>query len=315
MPVKTKVALLLFGLFLGLLSAEIAARFYLFGSRGFSVEEMNSFRPFWNSNIWHTDTNSGISYSLKPNITIRHKFALVKTNQWGMNDKDYPLEKPKGVKRIGILGDSFSVATGVNRDENYHSIVEDKLNNDSVEILNFSAPAYNTANYLEVLTHQALSFSCDHIVIAFCPYNDFDSLQYQFEREQFISRPPVLNSSFGAIAKRTWYSLTTQRALEKYPSHNEFNSTLEMFTDIDSVCSVNAVTLSVFVVSYEYVAAIRSVKQLCGELNIPLSASYELFEEQDAQEYWLCRLDHHPNAKAHRVIATSFQNHLESVGF
>src|SRR5882757_4992193 len=60
-------------------------------------------------------------YEYDPDLGFRVRahapFRETVTNQFGFNDRDYPLQKTPGVFRVLVVGDSFSWAGG--RDGNY----------------------------------------------------------------------------------------------------------------------------------------------------------------------------------------------------
>lgn len=106
------------------------------------------------------------------------KMKPIKTNSRGLRDKEYPLEKPPGTYRVAVIGDSFTFGDGVNAEEVYHSILEERLNrlSDSLrfEFINFGLAGYDLLNYLGVVEHKAMAYDPDLILIGFCGNNDDD---------------------------------------------------------------------------------------------------------------------------------------------
>lgn len=72
-------------------------------------------------------------------------------NSAGLRDREYTLQKPDGVLRIAVLGQSYVLGEGVGDDETFENIAEDLLNARSaetfgyrkIEVLNFGAPGYS----------------------------------------------------------------------------------------------------------------------------------------------------------------------------
>ena len=85
-------------------------------------------------------------YVLKPNIATSHRGTSWTTNSRGMRDREYATEKPEGVTRIAIVGDSIGAGWGVEDGQGFESRLEHAMNRDSpsspVEILNFSVPGH-----------------------------------------------------------------------------------------------------------------------------------------------------------------------------
>ena len=110
----------------------------------------------------------------EPNATYRHKSADMtvwfKINAQGMRaDRDYAYEKPKGVKRIVSLGDSFTVGYEVQVDECFSSIIESELRERglSVEVLNAGVSGYSNAEALLYLQRELLRYDPDLVMISF----------------------------------------------------------------------------------------------------------------------------------------------------
>lgn len=83
----------------------------------------------------------------KPSESFEFKGKYFTTNQWGIRGRDYKKEKPKGVKRIAVLGGSYVVGSGVEDKEVFSYLAEDKLNKShsdfQFEIWNFGNAGYD----------------------------------------------------------------------------------------------------------------------------------------------------------------------------
>jgi lysophospholipase L1-like esterase len=173
-----KVISIFLGLTMGVVLAECGIRYYWFGMHGFSYVEMNSFKPLgYHTGLVQKAEDSDVSWELKANLDTIFKFAHFSTNSVGMRDKEYPIEKPQGKKRIVVIGDSFAMGSGVNDQENFPAQLEELLKkrygSDKIEVLNFGVGGYSLINYEAVLRTKALAYSPDLIVIGFCGGNDF----------------------------------------------------------------------------------------------------------------------------------------------
>ncbi|MBF0371571.1 MAG: SGNH/GDSL hydrolase family protein [Magnetococcales bacterium] len=101
----------------------------------------------------------------------------IRVNNHGLMGQDVSLEKPPGVFRVAILGDSFTEALQVPWDQNFAAILQTHLNHSEragrVEVLNFGVSGYGTAQAWLTLQHQVALFDPNLIVLAFFPGNDF----------------------------------------------------------------------------------------------------------------------------------------------
>ena len=106
-------------------------------------------------------------YELIPSISPRYKGAVQSTNEWGMRDRPYTLEKPAGTWRLALLGSSHTKGSGVADGETFENLIEDRLNAagpERFEILNFSVGGYGPLSRLAVLQNRAIDFEPDAVL-------------------------------------------------------------------------------------------------------------------------------------------------------
>ena len=106
----------------------------------------------------------------RPNRSGRYYDVKIKTNSMGWReDKDYTIEKPDGVKRIIVLGDSITLGWGVVSERTYVKVLARLLNEDpnlkhKFEVVNTGAGNYNTT--LErMMLQRSLRYNPDLIII------------------------------------------------------------------------------------------------------------------------------------------------------
>ena len=96
-------------------------------------------------------------------------------NQFGFNDRDYPLLKEPGKYRALIVSDSFNWAGGQNG--NYTALLEQKLENyysqHRVDIINAGYPGTHTVEQLAMLKKYGLQYNPDLVILGFFAGNDF----------------------------------------------------------------------------------------------------------------------------------------------
>jgi hypothetical protein len=108
-------------------------------------------------------TGDFLQKELVPSFQSRTNYGTLRTNRWGMRDKDYEKAPPPGTYRIALMGASSVMGWGVGDDETFESVVEHRLNAEhpadyrNFEILNFALPGY-TALHQVVLLDKAFSF-------------------------------------------------------------------------------------------------------------------------------------------------------------
>ncbi len=115
--------------------------------------------------------------------------AYVRINSSGMRDREHAREKPSGVLRIAILGDSYAEAFQVPRQETFWSVMERELDrcgdarSRKAEALNFGVSGYGTAQELLVLRHRVREYSPDFVVLALTTGNDVRNNLRELERD------------------------------------------------------------------------------------------------------------------------------------
>ena len=96
-------------------------------------------------------------------------------NQFGFNDKDYPLEREAEKFRMLVVSDSFNWAGG--KEGNYTALLENQFTEyygiDQVEVINTGYPGTHTGEQLEMLKKFGLQYHPDLVVLGFFVGNDF----------------------------------------------------------------------------------------------------------------------------------------------
>ena len=123
----------------------------------------------------------------KPNIVeyrVRGQgLVRFETNALGFRDanpsfqkiKHIPNNKPRHIRRIVILGDSFSEAAQVELHQTYWSRLKERLNAvapDYWEVMNLGVGDYGTTQQLLVLEQIGMSFRPDVVILQVFPLND-----------------------------------------------------------------------------------------------------------------------------------------------
>ncbi len=93
--------------------------------------------------------------------------TTVRFNNFGFRGEDFSLEKQKGLKRIFVLGDSFTFGTGVGDHETIPYLLEKFLKHSPVQIINAGQGSYSPLiHYLKLRDHY-LKFKPDLVILFF----------------------------------------------------------------------------------------------------------------------------------------------------
>jgi hypothetical protein len=126
--------------------------------------------PLSSTKAYRKLPNDFLGYDLTPNTQAEVMGKTVTTNQWGMRDQDYALDKPAGTTRIAMMGPSFTMGSGVGDNETYDAYLEPELNASAApgkhyEVLNFGVAAYSLLHQVRMLDDRVYKFHPDIVVL------------------------------------------------------------------------------------------------------------------------------------------------------
>jgi len=96
----------------------------------------------------------------------------VRVNSHGLRDDEHAFEKPEGVFRILILGDSFMEAHQVPMKKALPYLLEKELSEYRIEVINSGVNGYSTTQQLVYLKEEGLRYQPDLVLQAFFVMND-----------------------------------------------------------------------------------------------------------------------------------------------
>lgn len=168
---KSKVALVFLSFLLTVVALEAVIRWY--------------FPHYGEEKRWVYQTHPERGLALVPNQTrqihFRHGIRLLKTNEHGMRDLPTSREKPPGVHRIGLFGDSFVEGSRIPLEKTLAKTLERLLNSTTrdgtaYQVLNFGVDGYNTVQ--ESLFYQEVGRTFDlDLVILMLYINDIEDIE------------------------------------------------------------------------------------------------------------------------------------------
>jgi len=135
-----------------------------------------------------------VVYEMKPFLNTRFQGKALTTNEFGMREGEVSKIKTPGTFRIAGIGDSVIFGWGVEQNETYLKLLEEKLTQTAgrkIETLNFGVPGYNTAMEVSLFERRGIEFSPDLVLMHFVS-NDFDVPAFMLEKQD----PLDLSKSF-----------------------------------------------------------------------------------------------------------------------
>jgi hypothetical protein len=264
------------------------------------------------------ETGDFLFYELVPNADTpdyadeRFRYRL-RTNSAGLADREYSREKPNGVHRIALLGDSITRGDGAPYLGNYESLLEARLNEEAaggdarVEILNFAVGGYNLTQMLEAAIVKATPYAPDVYVVAMTKVSVYRrwgehlalllnagiDLKYEYLRDTVRAAGLKPEDPIGVTnAKLARFRIPTIRwvltELERHATAHD------------------ADVLVILVPSAEDVDVLREeflgVREVIDALGIPVIDLLDTFEDVEYAPYRVAENDGHPNAAGHRRL-------------
>lgn len=172
-------------------------------------------------------TDFGIRGNL-PNASYWHTTAEykinIRTNSKGIrSDREIPYEKPAGVKRIVVLGDSFGMGYEVDLPDTFLFHMEQGLLHagKKVEVVNLSVSGHGNAEELIMLQHEGIKYSPDLILLAWQETDLEDNV-----------RSDLFGIQSGKLVPRSKVYLPAvevREKLDKYPIYRWLESESNMY--------------------------------------------------------------------------------------
>lgn len=168
------IAGLLISLLVGLALSELIIR-RLYPQNTYNVVKAGSLSTFIKSDL--------LPFELKKNnssthVAFTHEFSnTITTNSQGYRGPEFSPEKPKGVYRILMLGDSTTFGIGSNDNETFSFQLEQKLKNKNAEVINAGfASGLSPDTYYAYLKEKGLKLQPDIVFVNLFLGNDITDL-------------------------------------------------------------------------------------------------------------------------------------------
>jgi lysophospholipase L1-like esterase len=284
----------------------------------------------WTPNKTHIHTTNEFSYE-------------VASNSLGIRDVEHTLEKPQGVKRIVVLGDSFTEGVGAPFDSAWHQRMAYYLNQDSTlgewEIINGAASGGDPFYGYEMLRRVGLQYEPDLVIQVF---NSTDVHDYMARggMERFVNDShTVWRQPNMALHLAYKYSHVVRFVVEELLKYNDFyqspkeqlqlehasvSAYHDLFLQMDSLTSANGAKLVVAFqpMNYEvydkhYYYATDSIHNLVNRegiasMKVMDSLPQHMLDYHD-QYYW--PIDAHMNSFGYDAWGHGMYRYLKAEGF
>ena len=261
-------------------------------------------------------------------------------NKIGFRDNDHTIEKPAGVYRIVVLGDSFTEGQGVAFENIYPRVLEKKLNalhsSTHYETIVCAKSGRNAVQEVGMYHDQCRQFKPDLLIIGFV-LNDtecsgkYNYIKLQYLRSQIFQKPASIIGKF-LFAHSAMYKHIYCRI--EYTRINKIAKNLDIFYQENNVCyqefknayrslkkMVNDDNTPVLIViftyfqhplnNYPFIKIIHKVQLFSTELGFNSMDLLDVYKPYKESELKFCEWNAHPNAKAHALAADAILAYLK----
>ena len=251
-------------------------------------------------------------------------------NAKGLRGEERPFAKPEGVRRIALLGDSFTVGVGVKDEHTLPAQLELRLREryPNLEILNFGESGSGTVAQVELLERYALRFAPDAVILVFFLNDvglrgtiDYLSEPVFFRRVRSVSR--LANALVQGVDRRILHRSMLRAYHEAYlPPSPGWAQTRHALLRAQKLARREGFALAVAIYpvlvgldgDYPFGDIHAAVGEFCGSAEIPVIDLLPVFAGQSDEKLWVHRTDQHPNEIAQGLAADALADHAIAIG-
>ncbi|MFI5202915.1 MAG: SGNH/GDSL hydrolase family protein [Flavobacteriales bacterium] len=264
----------------------------------------------WNLHNYATVNTGDILFrKLIPDSSLRFKGKTIKINSFGLRDKEYKREKGKGVVRIALLGGSYEMGSGVGNEEDYESILEQKLTayyKTPVEIWNFGLGGYHLMQAVRLTDVKTPLYDFDCVMyVAHSGEKERigGDLAFLYHKGVDLTYPFVKEYSNEAGFKSNMCRLELEQRAKKVST----DLAITLYQKLNwNIKQQGAFGMVVFLPALGDPADTENenlVQNLAARNKLGFINLAHVYKGSDIKKLYLAPWDNHPNAKGHKLIA------------
>ncbi|MCB0707741.1 MAG: SGNH/GDSL hydrolase family protein, partial [Saprospiraceae bacterium] len=265
-------------------------------------------------------TNDWLKYDFRPSTKSIFKGVELSTNEWGMRDKFYPKEKPEGHFRIGIMGGSYVMGSGVGDNDVFDVVCENALNKPSsqeiiFDLLNFGVPGYHLLHSTHRFITKATDFDLDAVMV-FTHGLDFRKSK-AIVGEGFMSENQIDLDFIVQLAENNGFAYRQIPHFETEKSDAFYESVVEAcFEEIGNIARENQIfPIYVYWPKTQNEVSTEMVDLLC---NLAKRQGFAIIDLRDVykgtkkENLMVTSFDGHPSILGHQLVADQVFDFLKN---
>jgi lysophospholipase L1-like esterase len=266
--------------------------------------------------------NPDLSFAHAPNRSAFLMGVPVSINSEGLRDREFSLEKPPGVYRVMMLGDSTTLGWGVRQEDTAAKLLERKLNEvlplgfNHVEVMNTGVGNYDTVQEVTYYETIGWKYHPDLVVLVFF-INDPEPVPVE-KKGFLIDRSYLIAFATNRIdgvmrhagVRPDWKTYYASLYDDDRPG---FQACKEALVSLANSSRSHDAKLLVAILpelhqingdSYPFRAAHQKIKDVMASENVSVLELIDGLKDRGPEEtLWVTALDDHPNAKANNLIS------------
>ncbi|MGE3911315.1 MAG: SGNH/GDSL hydrolase family protein [Chloroflexota bacterium] len=324
-PMLGNLAALGAGILVMLILCEIGLRIVDLGHPYYSAPE-----------AYQEGADPRILFEPRPNFDGFSEGVPVHINSQGLRERELPLQKPAGMRRVVFLGDSVTFGAGVRDDEPFPRLLEAAVNDAGagpIQTINTGVVGYNTVQELARLEGVGLAYQPDTVVLVFV-VNDlletFSIFDHQYEPTGLLAGVKVWlrrNSYLYRFVQNVYWRIgqemrrSREGPTEPLRKRDRLEERLATLSQIIEVTRAHGASFLLVLYpdnlgdpvspgpSGGKITVREELEQFAAREGVPaldLSAALGDVRDPRARQYRL-REDPHPSPEGHRVIAEALR--------
>ena len=257
-------------------------------------------------------------YELLPSTEFHHKGVTVRTNQYGMRDQEYSLIRAEGTLRVALMGASFVFGAGVEGNEIFDTVLENRLNSeaaggqyDRYEVLNFGIGGYSPPEQMALLEDKVLRFDPQYVL--YFEHSDTSrfavlalarALQQHAKHRYDFLRDIVAKAGIDpATVDATSDTETLVRRLTPF-KEELLAKTYAQIAAIGRAAGVPVIWIYMPRPERFDIGELPDFEaRLAREAGLPVLGIANAYGAEELSSLWIAPWDHHPNAYGNQLIA------------
>ena len=307
--IATRVVIIAGSVGVVLIAYEVATRWYFSHNIDYDVEMSR-----YAAEVKMASANPKISHVHRPSEEARLMGVPVTINTDGLRDREYDPDAA-GVKRAVFLGDSLTFGWGVASEDTFEYLIEQELSrkDDRIEILNFGTGNYNTVQSANLFFERGLRYH-PQLVTLFYFINDAE-VQQPYSNWAWLGSSPLITLVWSRLKQ-----LTAERGDTFYdyyvglyePPAAGWELAQLALIELRDFCAGHGIRFQVVLLPelhqvnpYLFGSVHMKITGFLAERGIEYLDVTPAFEsETEPIRLWVAPDDAHPNATAHRIIAS-----------